>query len=742
MRQPAVIVADHEGLYHYTDPMKQILQNTRSGEISVEEVPAPTLQPGRVLVRNAASVISSGTERSAVEDAKKNLLTRAKERPDAVRKVIDRVKSEGIGAAYSAIKAKLDSSVALGYSASGIVTAVAADVSDIKPGDRVACAGTGYASHAEVLSVPRNLCVRLPENIGFDEGAFGTLGAIALQGVRIAAPTLGESAVVIGLGLLGQITVQLLKATGCRVFGVDLDESKFALAAASGADKCSTPSEAPSLIQNWSRDRGADAVVITAGTSSNEPIDLAGEILRIKGRVVVVGLVPMNVPRANYFRKELSLTISMSYGPGRYDAEYEERGHDYPFAYVRWTEGRNIEAFLDLIANGSVDVKKLLTHRFPINSGRDAYALISGENKSPSLGILLEYDQTREINSEPRQEFAAKSGNLSIGLIGAGDYARAMLLPHFKNEKAEFISVATASGVSAKNIAAQFGFANTAGSADEVIDDPGVNAVVIATRHDTHASYVAAALRARKHVFVEKPLALNELELNEVITAARDSKGSLTVGFNRRFSPAARAAKDFFSHIDAPLSIVYRVNAGRIPREHWIHGPVEGGGRIIGEVCHFVDLMQFLTGSLPTRVHAESLNSRSSASIDDDSIVVTIKFTDGSIGTIAYLAEGDKALAKEYVEIFAAGRSFVIDDFRKTHAYAGGKETIKKLGRQDKGQHDEVAAFCGLVRQGGEPLISLQSLAATARATFRILESLRTGRALPLTAYDSSHFPE
>jgi len=740
MRQPAAIVADHEGLYHYTDPMKQILQNTRSGEISVEEVPAPTLQPGRVLIRTAASVISAGTERTAVEDAKKNLLTRAKERPDAVKKVIDRVKTEGIAAAYSAVKAKLDSSVALGYSASGIVTAVAADVKDIKPGDRVACAGTGYASHAEVLSVPRNLCVRLPENVGLDEGAFGTLGAIALQGVRIAAPTLGESVVVIGLGLLGQIAVQLLRANGCRVFGVDLDESKFALALASGADKCAIPADAPAMIDTWSRGRGADAVIITAGTPSNEPVELAGEISRVKGRIVVVGLVAMNVPRADYFKKELSLTVSMSYGPGRYDAEYEERGHDYPFPYVRWTEGRNIEAFLDLIANGSIDVKKLVTHRFPINSGRDAYALISGEKKEQYLGILLEYDQTREITPVPRQRIAARSGDLRIGLIGAGDYARAILLPHFKNAKAELVSVATASGVSAKNIASGFGFSDTAASADEIIDDPAINAVVIATRHDTHASYAAAALRAGKHVFVEKPLALNEQELDDVITAARDSSGSLTVGFNRRFSPAARAAKDFFSQTDAPLSIIYRVNAGRIPREHWIHDPVQGGGRIIGEVCHFIDLMQYLTESPPTRIYAESLTSQNAAAVDDDSVMVTLKFADGSIGTIAYLAEGDKALAKERVEVLGAGRSFVIDDFRETRAYAGGKETIKKLGRQDKGQRDEVAAFCRLVREGGEPLISLESLAATTRATFRITESLRTGRALPPD--DSSHLPK
>ncbi|HEY2847842.1 MAG TPA: bi-domain-containing oxidoreductase, partial [Pyrinomonadaceae bacterium] len=584
----------------------------------------------------------------------------------------------------------------------------------------------------------RNLCVRLPENVGFDEGAFGTLGAIALQGVRLADPTLGESVVVIGLGLLGQIAVQLLKANGCRVFGVDLDESKFAAAQASGAEKCSTPAESQGLIDNWSRGRGADAVIITAGTSSNEPIELAGEISRIKGRVVVVGLVPMDVPRADYFKKELALTISMSYGPGRYDADYEERGHDYPFPYVRWTEGRNIEAFLDLIAIGSIDVKKLVTHRFPIDNGPEAYTLISGEKSEPYLGVLLEYDDAKEISPKPRPTSIARSGELRVGLIGAGDYARAVLLPHFKNERAEFAAVATASGVSAKNVAAQFGFAETVSTADEIINDLGINAVVIATRHDTHASYAAAALRAGKHVFVEKPLALNEQELKDLRAAVQETSGSLTVGFNRRFSPAARACKEFISQTDGPLSIVYRINAGRIPKEHWVHDPIQGGGRIIGEVCHFVDLIQFLTGSQPARVFAESIVSRNAAGMDEDSVVVTLKFSNGSVGTIAYLAEGDKALAKERVEIFGGGRSFVIDDFRETRAYSGDKETQKKLGRQDKGQRDEVAAFCNLVRNGGEALISLDDLVTTTRATFRILESLRTGRALAIAPDETS----
>jgi predicted dehydrogenase/threonine dehydrogenase-like Zn-dependent dehydrogenase len=715
--------------------MKQILQNTRSGEVTVEEVPAPTLQPGRVLVSTAASLISAGTEKTAVDDAKKSLLTRAKERPDAVKKVIDRVKSEGLAAAYSAVKAKLDSSVALGYSAAGVVVAAANDVADLKPGMRVACAGTGYASHAEMLSVPRNLCVELPDKVSFEEAAFGTLGAIALQGVRLAAPTLGESVVVIGLGLLGQITVQLLKANGCRVFGIDLDESKLARARDIGAEKCSTPGDSAELVADWSRGRGADAVIITAGTSSNEPVELAGELSRLKGRVVAVGLVGMDVPRASYFKKELSLQISMSYGPGRYDAEYEERGHDYPFSYVRWTEGRNIEAFLDLIANGSVDVKQLITHRFAIDKGGDAYKLISGETKEPYLGIVLEYDPNRELGPSraTRSQSAKASASIRVGLIGAGDYARAMLLPHFRNEKAEFVSVATATGVTAKNIAQQFGFAYAVSSADDILADDNINLVVIATRHDTHTDLARRALEAGKDVFVEKPLAMNDAELDAVIAAAESSKGRLTIGFNRRFSPAALAAKKFFEQAEAPLSILYRVNAGRIPKEHWIHDPVQGGGRIVGEVCHFIDLMQFLTGSLVTRVYAESINSRNAAATDDDSVMITLKLADGSNAAIAYLSEGANSLAKERVEIFGAGRSFVIDDFRSVASYTAGKETVKKFGRQDKGQADEIAALCSMIRTGGEPVIALDDLVATTRTTFRIVESLRSGSVVDVT---------
>lgn len=713
--------------------MKQILQNLKTGQLDVAEVPPPVVQRGRVLVRTAASLISAGTERMTVDMAKKSLLGKARERPDLVKQVIQKAKNEGLLNTFNAVRSKLGSSTALGYSAAGIVAAVGEDVTEFRVGDRVACAGAGYASHAEVLSVPKNLCVRLPDKASFEAGAFGTLGAIALQGVRLSEPTLGEAFVVIGLGLLGQLTVQLLKANGCRVFGLDLDPQKLELALALGADSVAlSDGDAKRAVLEWSRGRGADAVLITAATSSNQPVELAGEISRMKGRVVAVGLVGLDVPRHLYYNRELTLKISMSYGPGRYDPEYEERGHDYPFAYVRWTEGRNIEAFLDLVAEERVKVEPLITHRFSIDEGESAYKLISGEVKEPYLGVLLRYDTDRELKrqievSKTSAQKSAPQKQVKLGMIGAGGYAKSMLLPNFKSQGVEFRSIATASGVSARDIGERYGFNYCASGADEVINDAEANLIVIATRHDTHASLAKRALEHGAHVFVEKPLAMNDEELESVLETARAGEAKLIVGFNRRFSPHARQAKNFFAGRQQPLSISYRVNAGRIPRESWIQDALEGGGRIIGEVCHFVDLMQFLTGAVVTRVFAESIKSRSQQIVDEDSVFITLRFSDGSNGSIAYLAEGDKAMPKERVEIYGEGKTFVLDDFRSAKMYRGGREETTKLRNQDKGQANEVRAVCAVVLEGAPAPIALDDLAATTRATFRIRESLRTG---------------
>jgi predicted dehydrogenase/threonine dehydrogenase-like Zn-dependent dehydrogenase len=668
--------------------------------------------------------------------AQKSLVDKARARPDLVKQVIQKAKTEGLVNTFQAVRSKLSSWSALGYSASGIVAAVGADVSGFKVGDRVACAGAGYASHAEVISVPKNLCVQLPDQVSFEEGAFGTLGAIAMQGVRLAEPTLGEAVVVVGLGLIGQITVQLLKANGCRVFGVDIDPEKIQLARESGADEGSISNdETVKRVLDWTRGRGADAVLITAATSSNQPVELAGEVSRIKGRVVAVGLVGTQVPRDIYYRRELTFKISMSYGPGRYDPEYEERGHDYPFGYVRWTEARNIEAFLDLIESGRVSVRRLITHRFAIEQGEEAYRLISGETKEPYLGIVLQYDPNRELETRIVLEKAPSTpakGRVELGLIGAGGYAKAMLLPNFKSEGANFRSIATASGVSARETGERYGFGQCVSSADEVIGDPSINLVVIATRHNTHAELVCRALSNGHHVFVEKPLAMNDVELDSVLEAARSSSASLMVGFNRRFSPHANEVRGLFKNHTAPLSILYRVNAGRIPTSSWIQDPKEGGGRIIGEVCHFIDLVHFLTESVTTRVFAEAIVSRNAEVVNEDSVFITLRLANGSNASIAYLAEGDKTMPKERIEISGEGTSAVIDDFRSLTVYRNGRSKQSKLSNQDKGQRNEVKTVCQVVTGAVPAPIALDDLAATTRATFRILESIQTGQAVEL----------
>lgn len=719
--------------------MKQVLQNRKTGKVAVVDVPVPALQRGRVLVRTVASLISSGTERAAVEQARKSLLQEARERPDLVRSVLEKARTDGLKQTFGAVRDKLAASRALGYSASGIVVGVGEGVTVFRIGDRVACAGLGFASHAEAISVPKNLCVHLPENVDFEAGAFGTLGAIALQGLRLAEPTLGESFVVIGLGLVGQLTVQLLKANGCHVFGIDVDPDRITLAREFGAEAgCIADEAAAGVVNSWTGGRGADGVVITAASESNQPIELAGEISRVKGRVVVVGSTGLQVPRKTFYNRELSLKISMSYGPGRYDPDYEERGHDYPFGYVRWTEQRNIEAFLQLISDGRINVAGLVTHRFTLAEVERAYDLIAGASPTPHLGVLLQYDSALE----PAREIELSGQSISvrqsqekvrIGLIGAGDYLRAVLLPEFQNSGTEFHSIATASGVSARDVGTKFGFARALSDAESVINDPEINLLVIGTRHDLHAELAQRGLERGLNVFVEKPLALNDEELNQLLEVARNSKGSLVVGFNRRFSALALKAKEFFAGRRSPLSFVYRINAGHVPKGHWIQDPHEGGGRIVGEVCHFIDLLQYWTDAPPVSVFAQTIASRNQEMVDDDSVMINLQFADGSNGCIAYLAEGDKTLPKERVEIFGEGSVFVLDDFSDAYLYRNGREEKVRLRKQDKGQVGEVKAVCRMVLEGASAPISLEELTATTRATFRILDSLRTGQPVEIS---------
>jgi len=709
--------------------MKQVVQNFRNGQLTVEQLPPPALRPGGVLVKTAYSLISAGTERTVVETAQSSLIEKARSRPDLVRQVIDTVRREGIGSAYEKVKSRLSQMKALGYSAAGVVTAVGREASEFSVGDRVACAGAGYASHAEVIFVPRNLCCKLPDATSLEAACYTTVGAIALQGVRQADPRLGESIAVIGLGLVGQLTVQLLKSAGCEVLGIDIDDAACELARKSGADLVAVDAEsARASCARLTNGRGADCVVITAATKSSQPIELAAEIARDRARIVVVGLVGMDVPRHSFYEKELELRLSRSYGPGRYDSEYEEKGTDYPIGYVRWTEKRNMEAFLRLVADGKINTDLLTTHRFTVAQAEEAYELITS-NRERYCGVVLQYPSDDiEIPTEtPTHAKSAIDGELGVSFIGAGNFARGVLLPIVKRSaKVQLVGVSAATGLSAKNTSDQFGFSYPTTDFDRIISDENCRAVFIATRHGLHAQLAAEALRRGKHVFVEKPLAIDDETLREVYTAAIDSSGLLMVGYNRRFAPIATEIKKRFADRIGPMTIVYRVNAGRLPAEHWTHDQSEGGGRIIGEVCHFVDFIQYLTGALPSRVSADSAH-RAHGGLVDDSAVVVMTMSDGSIASIIYAASGDSSIAKERVEIFCDGSVASIDDFR-SGSFVRNKKTVKFGGRvQDKGHAAEVDAFFDALRNGSDSPVGLESLIATSLATFAIVESANTG---------------
>lgn len=705
--------------------MKQVIQHFRSGVLKVEEVPETICQSGGILVTNVASLISAGTEKMAVDLAQKSLVGKARERPDLVRQVLQKLKRDGVMNTLRTVKARLETPLALGYSCAGIVREVGRGAEEFQVGDRVACAGMNYASHAETVFVPKNLAVRIPEGVSFDEAAFVTLGAIALQGVRTAEVKLGECAAVIGLGLIGQLTVQILKAAGCRVIGIDLDPAKIELARELGADEAiQRHADVESAVARFTGGFGADAVLITAAAETNDPIELAGIIARDRAIVSMVGAVGMNLPRKTYYEKELQLRLSRSYGPGRYDRQYEEMGIDYPIGYVRWTERRNMQEFLRLVAAKAVRLDKLITHRFPIAEAERAYEIITGKNKESYLGMLLHYAQqpgaspaVKTISLPGRRQ----SGEVKLGVIGAGNFARSVLLPRIARMKqVELIGIATATGRNARAIATQYGFPVCATDYRELLARPEINAVLIATRHDKHAEMAAEALRAGKTVFVEKPLAISEEGLQAVIEAVEQTDGRVMVGFNRRFSSLSVELKNFFRDA-GPLAMTYRVNAGAVPRESWIQGD-EGGGRILGEVCHFVDYLQFLTGAEPAEAfalqHPDGL----------DTVSIAIRFSDGSIGNIDYFANGDRGVAKERVEVYGQGRTAILDDFRSLELWRDGKSrTVKKLA-QDKGFDQEMAAFMEAVRTGGEMPIPWRSLVLTTRTTFKIEESIRTQR--------------
>jgi predicted dehydrogenase/threonine dehydrogenase-like Zn-dependent dehydrogenase len=732
--------------------MKQVLQHARTGEVTVEEVPAPQLLPGCVLVRIAASVVSAGTERASSEFARKNLLQKAQARPDLVRDVINKVQRDGFLSALQTVRSRLDQPQSPGYSSAGTVIAVGEGVIDIQPGDRVACAGAGCAVHAEIACVPRLLVAHIPAfdpdrggEVSFDEAAFATLGAVALHGIRTADVQLGDLVAVIGLGLLGQLTVQLLKAAGCRVLGMDIDPSRADLAQRMGADAVAASTSAfRDLCSESSRGYGVDSVLITAETPSSDPVNLAGAIARDRAIVVAVGTVGLDIDRKAYYEKELDFRISRSYGPGRYDAAFEQKGRDYPIGYVRWTETRNMEAFVQLLAEKKINLGPLITHRYPIERAQSAYALITGRTREPYLGVVLQYaetcDESRALVLVPRALERSSATDLNVGVLGAGGFATSTLIPAIKASSAsKLVSVCCATGARAQHAAAKFGFQTCTTDDAALIHDPSVNTVVVATRHNLHARQVLAAVTAGKHVFCEKPLCLSEKELAAIVHAVRlpsREHPHFMVGFNRRFAPMAVQLKSFFTPVSEPLALTCRINAGYLPPDHWVNDREQGGGRLLGEVCHFVDLLMFLNSAPLVEVEARTVGD--SARYSGDNLMATLRFSNGSVGTISYLASGDRAFSKERIEVFGGGHAAVLEDFRRLDlAHNGRKETVRSRWRQDKGHRAEWAAFAESIQKAKEPPIPFEEIICSTLAIFRLEESLSIGKPV---AVDTARF--
>jgi predicted dehydrogenase/threonine dehydrogenase-like Zn-dependent dehydrogenase len=713
--------------------MKQVLQNMRDGKTTVADIPTPGVRPKAALVRTAASLVSAGTERMLVEFAGKSLVGKARSRPDLVRQVLDKARREGLLTTLEAAFNRLDQPMSLGYSSAGTIITVGEGLEGFQVGDRVACAGGGFAVHAEYAVVPEKLLALLPPQVDFESAAFTTLGAIALHGFRLAQPQLGEKVAVIGLGLLGLLSVSIARAAGCSVFGVDLDPARVALAQQFGAIAV-LRSEADASGRAFTQGHGFDAVLICADTKSNDPVELAGVLARDRGHVISVGAVGNDLPRKIYFEKELHFQVSRSYGPGRYDLAYEEGGQDYPYGYVRWSEGRNLDAFVNLLASGEVDVKPLISHRFPIDRSPEAYDLITGKVKEPFLGVLLTYPENstppvRRVDlysSNPTRQPLEEPG---LGVLGAGNYATAVFLPNVvRAGGVTRVAVVSGSGFSAHHAAQKFKF-NYAGSSEkDLMNDPQVNILAILTRHNHHARQVLAGLAAGKHIFCEKPLAIHPEEIEEISQILTSPQTPLlTVGFNRRFAPLAIQLKKFLENRGEALAVNYTINAGYLPLTHWTHDPIQGGGRIIGEGCHFIDFITFLVGEPPISVLARALPDAGRYS--HDNVVLHFKFHDGSMGTVNYLANGDKSYPKERVEVFTNGRVAVLNDFRSLELVRDGKrQLIQNRLRQDKGHLAAWQAFLTAVRSGGKPPIPYEHLIGVTRAALVAMTALESGK--------------
>ncbi len=662
-----------------------------------------------------------------VEFAEKSLLGKARSRPDLVRQVLDKMQREGLVPTLQATFNRLDSPMPLGYSSAGTIIGLGTGMDGFKIGQRVACAGGGYAVHAEYNIVPRNLLTPLPDKVDFDSAAFTTLGAIALHGLRLAEPQLGENIAVIGLGLLGLLTIQLASAAGCRVWGMDTNPERVQLAEQFGVSACQR-SQAVDSAAAFTANRGFDSVIICADTASTDPVELAGVIARDRAKIVATGAVGLSFPRKIYYEKELSFINSRSYGPGRYDASYEENGQDYPIGYIRWTEGRNFSAVVALLANELLKVAPLITHRFPIGEAALAYEVITGKKKEPFLGVLLKYATGEQKVENKTIHFpsstASKTAAVQLGILGAGLFANATLLPALKKVKeANLVGIASAGGLHAAHSGSKFGFHYACSDDEQILTDPEINTVLILTRHDSHADLVVQALQAGKHVFVEKPLALNNEQLSVISRQLSvSSEQLLMVGFNRRFAPLARSLSSFISQRTEPLYAHYRINAGAIPLNHWVHDSAQGGGRIIGEGCHFIDFLTFLVGSGPVSVRAAALPE--GGKYREDAVSMTFSFADGSIGVVDYLANGDKSFAKERVEVFCGGQIAVLDDFRVLETVRDGKRKTVKLMGQDKGHFSEMQALVSAIRSG-QPPIPYEQLIGVTQASFAAVESIR-----------------
>lgn len=719
--------------------MKQLLQDMKSGETRIAEVPVPQPADGAALVRTAASLVSVGTERMLVEFAQQTLLGKAQSRPDLVKQVMAKARREGLLTTLEAAMNRLDQPMALGYSSAGTIVDIGRELQGFKVGDRVACAGGGHAVHAEFASVPQNLMVKLPDEVDFESAAFATIGAVAMQGFRLASPQVGERIAVIGLGLLGLLTLTIARAAGCYVLGIDLDPDRVALARQLGAQAVSRK-DAEEAAQAFSRGHGLDAVLICADTKSDDPVTLAGAIARDKAKVIAVGAVGLNIPRKSYYDKELDFQVSRSYGPGRYDTNYEEKGIDYPIGYVRWTEGRNMQAFIDLLANRQIDIQPLITHRFPIAEAPKAYKLITAKVKEPYLAVLLTYPETEQapqvrIPNPTAQVVRVKPGAIiALGVLGAGNYARSTFLPVVKKSGGIApIGIISASGLSAHHAARRFGFGFAGTNPKSIFSDPAINLVAILTRHHLHTPQILQAFKAKKNVFCEKPLAINPNQLLKIVQAlAKEDAPMLMLGFNRRFAPLAKRLKAFLADRNEPMIINYRINAGYLPLDHWTQDLKQGGGRIIGEGCHFIDFLTFLTGENPLSVSAHGLDD--AGKYHQDNVVLTFTYPDGSIGTITYIANGDKAFPKERIEVFCGGRVGVLDDFRRLQLAHKGKLKRKRSAlKQDKGHQAAWLAFLTALRSAGNPPIPYNQLIGTSQASFAAVEALKQGITVPIT---------